>query len=109
MEKEGMWKAPIRLEPNAEEEERGCLPFEIVAMHERQALPTDSSIPVGGNNWTVLDCRAAADRTVAFTIALCRDEEVSCWGKAVLTVADREVGARLLGLFADAFRTDLPR
>ena len=95
---------------DADGDERGYVPFEITELNEKQTLPMVPSPPGQDADWTVLDCRAAADRTVRFTMAIrnAPDYGVSC-GQAVLMVADRETGARLLELFADAFRTDLPR
>src|SRR6516225_4293494 len=85
------------------------LPFEIDAVHTKQKPITHSPWHENGGNWTYLDCRIPSTQ-VSFTVGL-RNQGgggIFGWGEAILTVADRNMGNRLVEAFAQTFSMKAP-
>jgi len=94
-----------------DEDDRGNLPFEIIAAHEGRTPANEPPFYAAGGEWLFLDCRAGHEPPALFTVGVLaggKDDRPRVRGKAWLAVADREAGARLVSLFADAFFVDEP-
>jgi predicted small lipoprotein YifL len=116
-------QAPLNDEPKqtpraefkvgGEQHESRHLAFKITAVHEKQKLSPHAPFNVEGGEWTFFDCQASSDPNVAFTVGVLTKSSTGnvpvVWGKAVLIVKDREMGARFVELFSKAFGGKLPK
>src|SRR5262249_7136148 len=94
-----------------DEDDWGNLPFEILAVHEGKTPAREPPFHAEGGEWLFLECRAGDENPAPFTVGVLtrgKDDRPMVWGKAWLAVVDREAGARLVRLFADAFFEDEP-
>jgi len=81
------------------------LPFEIDAIHTRQKPTDHAPWHENGGKWTFLDCRIPSP-LVTFTVGVHNQGiggGIFGWGEGILTVADRNVGNRLVEAFAQFF------
>jgi len=118
-----MPQSPTNGEPNQlpkaqvkigdDQDEARHLALKITAVHEKQKLSKEAPFYTKGGDWTFFDCLVSSDPSVVFTVGVLRksaaDNVPSAWGKALLIVKNREVGARFVELFAKAFGGKLPK
>ena len=107
---EGPPRAEFRIGDTSDEPRH--LPFQITAVHEKRKRSNEPPFHAPGGEWTFFDCQASRVATVVFTVGVASKSGPGkvpvAWGNAVLSVKDREAGARFVELFGKVFSGKLP-
>lgn len=95
-----------------EDSGRGYMLLKITAIREKQQPSEGAPFHKDGGDWTFLDCEAAADPNVVFTVGIKTKAGSGSgpftWGQAMMIVNDRAAGGRFLSLFEKSFPGTLP-